>query len=69
MNKDAALVGQSPDLAVILPTWNERENLEFLLLARREAATGLGLAGEIDVVDGGSHDGRERRPLRSWQPW
>jgi len=68
MNKDAAPVRQSPNLAVIIPAWNERENLELLLPALREVIADLGVAAEIVVVDGGSHDGTreaaERRGAR-----
>ncbi len=46
-----------PDLAVVIPAWNERENLELLLPALRETLDGLGLYWEIIVADGGSHDG------------
>ena len=57
-----------PDLAVVIPAWNERENLELLLPALKEVLTGLGLAAEIVVADGGSHDGTreaaERRGAR-----
>ncbi len=46
-----------PDLAVVIPAWNERENLELLLPALKEVLAGLGVSGEIVVVDGGSRDG------------
>jgi dolichol-phosphate mannosyltransferase len=46
-----------PDLAVVIPALNERENLELLLPALRETLDGLGVAWEILVVDGGSWDG------------
>ncbi len=46
-----------PDLSVIIPAWNERENLELLLPALRETLEGLGIRWEIIVVDGGSRDG------------
>jgi dolichol-phosphate mannosyltransferase len=46
-----------PDLAVIIPALNERENLEILLPAVREEIAQLGISAEILVVDGGSHDG------------
>jgi dolichol-phosphate mannosyltransferase len=45
------------DLAVVIPAWNERENLELLLPALRETLDGLSLRWEIIVVDGGSNDG------------
>jgi dolichol-phosphate mannosyltransferase len=56
------------DLAIVIPAWNERENLELLLPALREVIVGLGLRAEIVVIDGGSHDGThevaERRGAR-----
>jgi dolichol-phosphate mannosyltransferase len=48
---------ERPDLAVIIPALNERENLELLLPALRETLEGLGACCEIVVVDGGSTDG------------
>jgi len=58
----------TPDLAVVIPAWNERENLELLLPALKEVLAGLGLTAEIVVADGGSHDGTreaaERRGAR-----
>jgi dolichol-phosphate mannosyltransferase len=53
MSEDAA----RPDLAVIIPALNERENLELLLPALRETLEGLDARWEILVVDGGSTDG------------
>lgn len=46
-----------PDIAVIIPALNERENLESLLPSLKEVVRGLGLRAEIIVVDGGSTDG------------
>jgi dolichol-phosphate mannosyltransferase len=45
------------DLAVLIPAWNERENLELLLPALRETLEGLQVHWEIIVADGGSRDG------------
>jgi len=60
--------GDPPQLAVVIPAWNERENLELLLPALKEVLAGLGLTAEIVVADGGSHDGTreaaERRGAR-----
>ncbi len=57
-----------PDLAVVIPAWNERENLELLLPALKEVLSGLGVRFEIVVADGGSRDGTreaaERRGAR-----
>ena len=47
----------SPDVAVVIPAWNERENLELLLPALKEVIEALGGTAEIVVVDGGSTDG------------
>ncbi|TAL12093.1 MAG: glycosyltransferase [Nitrospirae bacterium] len=46
-----------PDLAIIIPAWNERENLELLIPALKEMIAELGLRAEIVVADGGSRDG------------
>ncbi|MGA2325448.1 MAG: glycosyltransferase [Bryobacteraceae bacterium] len=45
------------DLAVIIPAWNERENIEDLVPAVQKVTDGLGIRAQIIVVDGGSHDG------------
>ena len=45
-----------PDLSVIIPALNEEKNLEILLPLLSEVITDLGLAVDIIVVDGGSHD-------------
>src|SRR2546426_1542696 len=61
-----------PDLAVVIPAWNERENIELLLPALREVIAGLGLTAEIVVADGGSRDGTaeaaQRRGARGGVP-
>ena len=54
----------SPELAIVIPAWNERENLELLLPALRETLAGLGVAAEVVVVDGGSEDGTREAALR-----
>ncbi len=57
-----------PDLTILIPALNERENLELLLPALKDVVTDLGIAAEILVVDGGSTDGTreeaERRGAR-----
>jgi dolichol-phosphate mannosyltransferase len=57
-----------PELAIVIPAWNERENLELLLPALKEVLAELGLTAEIVVADGGSRDGTreaaERRGAR-----
>ena len=52
------------DLAVLIPAWNERENLELLLPALRETLDGLGVRWEIIVADGGSRDGTAEAAAR-----
>jgi len=47
----------SPDLSVVVPVLNERENVERLLPRAAAAIAGLGLSHELLVVDGGSTDG------------
>jgi dolichol-phosphate mannosyltransferase len=52
------------DLAVVIPAWNEGENLELLLPALREVLDDLGVGAEIVVVDGGSTDGTRAAAIR-----
>lgn len=46
-----------PDLSVVIPAWDERENLEVMLPAMRSVLNGIAINFEILVVDGGSKDG------------
>lgn len=46
-----------PQLTVLIPAWNERENLEVLLPAVADVARRASIETELIVVDGGSHDG------------
>ncbi|HEY0406214.1 MAG TPA: glycosyltransferase [Pyrinomonadaceae bacterium] len=59
---------QRPDIAVVIPAWNERENLDLLLPALKEVLDELGLVAEIVIADAGSEDGTreaaERRGAR-----
>lgn len=59
---------QQPDIAVVIPAWNERENLDLLLPALKEVLDELGLVSEIVIADAGSGDGTreaaERRGAR-----
>lgn len=55
----------SIDIAVVIPAWNERDNLELLLPALRGQLESLGLRNEIVVVDAGSHDGT-REAAERW---
>jgi dolichol-phosphate mannosyltransferase len=54
----------NPELAVIIPALNERDNLELLLPALTETLRGLGATFEIIVVDGGSSDGTATTAVR-----
>src|SRR2546423_13757993 len=60
--------GPAPDLAIVIPALNERDNLELLLPAVKEVLGDLNVTAEIVVADGGSHDGTreaaERREAR-----
>lgn len=47
----------APELSVIIPAMNEKENLDLLLPALKETIAELGIVGEIIVADGGSTDG------------
>ena len=46
-----------PDLAIVIPALNEKENLDLLLPALKEVVAVMGITAEIVVVDGGSRDG------------
>ncbi len=46
-----------PDLSIVIPAMNERDNLELLLPALKEVVAGMGIDAEIIVADGGSVDG------------
>jgi dolichol-phosphate mannosyltransferase len=48
-----------PDIAVVIPVLNERENLLRLLPLLKDALGEMGLSGEIIVADGGSVDGSQ----------
>ena len=56
--------GSHPQLSVVIPAWNERENLELLLPALREVLDGLGAPWEIIIADGGSTDGTQEAATR-----
>lgn len=45
------------ELSIVIPTWNEADNLAFLLPALRGQVAALGVDAEILVVDAGSRDG------------
>jgi len=48
---------QSAALSVLIPAWNERDNLDRLLPSVQAVLARLGVASEIIVIDGGSTDG------------
>jgi dolichol-phosphate mannosyltransferase len=50
-------VTERAELSVVIPVWNERENLEHLLPTVHGVLLRLGAPAEIIVVDGGSADG------------
>lgn len=54
-----ALPSQPPDIAVVIPVLNERENLRPLLVSLLEVTKALNLVAEIIVADGGSNDGSQ----------
>ncbi|HXQ23496.1 MAG TPA: glycosyltransferase, partial [Candidatus Acidoferrales bacterium] len=47
----------SPELTVLIPVLNERDNLAALLPRLARVLATLGCASEVLVVDGGSRDG------------
>lgn len=53
-----------PELAVLIPAWNERANLELLLPSLQETIHRLGVPSEIIVIDGGSIDGTRESARR-----
>ncbi len=54
-----ALPSQPPDIAVVIPVLNERENLRPLLVSLLEVTKALNLVAEIIIADGGSNDGSQ----------
>src|SRR5438128_4687343 len=57
MHGSANVADHCLDLAVVIPAWNERENIELLLPALKEMIANLGFTAEIVGADGGSRDG------------
>ncbi len=55
-----------PQLAIVIPAWNEKENLELLLPALKEVVAIIGVTAEIVVADGGSRDGTRQAAERRW---
>lgn len=54
---ELASVTETPDLSIVIPAIDERENLELLLPALWEVLQSIGVKAEILLVDGGSKDG------------
>src|SRR3989440_9340215 len=54
----------APELAVVIPAWNERENVAVLLPLLRDVLEDLGVSAEIVVADGGSADGTREAAAR-----
>ena len=52
------------DVTVVIPAWNERENLDLLLPALRDVLSELRLRAQIVVADGGSTDGTQEVAAR-----
>jgi dolichol-phosphate mannosyltransferase len=50
-------ITETPDLSIVIPAINERENLELLLPSLWEVLQSIGVKGEVILVDGGSQDG------------
>ena len=46
-----------PDLSIVIPAIDERENLELLLPSLWGVLASIGVRAEVIVVDGGSQDG------------
>lgn len=53
-----------PDLSVVIPALNERENLERLIPSIQEVTQGLGIQAEVIVVDGPSRDSTSEAAAR-----
>ena len=60
LNPTARQVALSPDLAIVIPAIDERENLELLIPALWDVLNSIGVKAEIILVDGGSQDGTEQ---------
>jgi len=50
-------VGSEPEVSVVVPTYNERDNVAKLIQAIHEALTRAGITYEVVVVDDNSPDG------------
>src|SRR5207237_1313611 len=55
----------APELAVVIPAWNERENVAVLLPLLRDVLEDLGVSAELVIADGGRADMAPLRRLLS----
>jgi dolichol-phosphate mannosyltransferase len=55
-DRATAVAENAPDITVVIPAWNEGDNLALLLPAVKEILTDLGLRAQLVVADGGSTD-------------
>lgn len=58
-------MGEQPELSIVIPTLNERDNIEILVPALRRALDDIDVPGEILVVDAGSQDGTAEAATRA----
>lgn len=58
-NQPSGRAATTPDLAIVIPAINERENLELLIPALWDVLSSVGVSSEIILVDGGSTDGTQ----------
>src|SRR5947209_17048714 len=52
------------NITVVIPAWNERENIALLLPVLKDMISAMGLTAEIIVADGGSRDGTAQAATR-----
>lgn len=57
LNQPTGRATSSPDLAIVIPAIDERENLELLIPALWDVLKSVGVSAEISLVDGRSKDG------------
>jgi hypothetical protein len=55
-------------LGVVIPAWNEQENLDLLLPELTAVTRKLGIDADLIVVDGGSMDGTKDTAARHGAP-
>ena len=60
----APVAADVADVTVVIPAWNEGDNLDLLLPALKEVLADLGLRAQIVVADGGSTDRTAETALR-----